>query len=103
MNRRYNLRPRLGLGRPIKNITFDEPQVKSTETQTSSIQPQNQLQEQNTPEKFVSTIFSVEKELERVKNPIPFSELSKNPSYRHQVSKWIQSSRVDIEGGAISL
>lgn len=42
-------------------ITFDEPQVKSTETQTSSIQPQNQLQEQNIAGKYVPVVFNVEK------------------------------------------
>lgn len=35
--------------------------------------------------------------MERVKIPIPLSELSKNPGYKNQVSKWIQSSSIDGE------
>lgn len=48
------------------------------------------------------TTFNIEKELERVKIPIPLAELSKNPSYKNQMSKWIQSSSVDAEGDIIS-
>ena len=44
LNRRYDLRPRPGPSRPIKLVTFDEPQVKSVETKTQLIQPHNQLQ-----------------------------------------------------------
>ena len=49
------------------------------------------------------TIFNVEKELERVKIPIPLSKLSKNPWYKNQVSKWIQNTSVDVEGDIINL
>lgn len=41
--------------------------------------------------------------MERVKIPIPLAELSKNPGYKNQVSKWIKPSSVDIEGDVISL
>ena len=47
--------------------------------------------------------FNVEKELERVKIPIPLLELSKNPGYKIQVTKWIQNTLVDAEGDVISL
>jgi len=49
------------------------------------------------------TTFNVEKELERVKIPIPLLELSKNPRYKNQVSKWIQNTLVDAESDIISL
>ena len=42
-------------------------------------------------------------ELERVNIPIPLSKLSKNPSYKNKISKWIQNSSVDVEGDVISL
>jgi len=45
LNRRYDHRPRLGPSRLVKKVMFDEPQVKSTETQTPLIQPQNHLKE----------------------------------------------------------
>lgn len=47
--------------------------------------------------------FNVENELERVKIPIPLSELSKKPGYKNQVSKWLQNTYVDDESGVISL
>jgi len=49
------------------------------------------------------TTFNIEKELERVKIPIPLAELSKNSGHKSQVSKWIQSSSVDVDGDIISL
>ena len=55
LNRRYVLRPRQGPGRPIKKVTFDEPQVKATEI--PPVQPPNQLQEQLTTEKTCSNCF----------------------------------------------
>ena len=45
----------------------------------------------------------MEKELERVKIPIPLSELSKNLVYKSQVVKQIQNSSVDAEGDIGSL
>lgn len=48
------------------------------------------------------TGFNVEKELERVKIPIPLSELFKNYGYKIQATKWIQNSLVDDEGDVIS-
>ena len=67
------MRPRPRPGRPFKKVTFDEPQVKSFETQTSSFESHNQLQEQLSIEKYVPIVFNVEKELERVNIPIPLS------------------------------
>jgi len=49
------------------------------------------------------TTFNIENEFERVKIPIPLAELSRNPSYKNQVSKWIQYSSVDAKGDVISL
>ena len=49
------------------------------------------------------TTFNVEKELERVKIPIPLSELSKNPRYKNQVAKWIQNTSVYAKGDIIIL
>ena len=63
----------------------------------------NQTTETTLIDKIVLTTFNVEKELERVKILIPLYELSKNPGYKNQVSKWIQSSSVDAEGDVISL
>lgn len=80
LNRRYGLRPKQGPGRNVKNVTFGEPQEKATET--PSIQPQNQLQDQSSIEKYVTTIFNVERELERVKIPIPLFELLRNLGYK---------------------
>lgn len=95
------MRPRQGPGRPVKKATFNVPQYKVVET--SSIQPKRQSQDQSTIEKSPPPIFNTENELERVKIPIPFSELSRNPSYKQQVSKWIQYSSLDVEGDVISL
>jgi len=49
------------------------------------------------------TTFNVEKELERVKILIPLLELSENPGYKNQVSKWIKNTSVDAEGDIINL
>ena len=49
------------------------------------------------------TAFNVEKELERVKIPIPLSKLSKNPGYKNKFTKWIQNPSVDAKGDVISL
>ena len=53
--------------------------------------------------KNVLNAFNVEKKIERVKISIPLSELSKNPGYKNQVSKWIQNTSVDAESDIISL
>ena len=102
LNRRYDLRPRAGPRRPPKNPVIIETQIKSVETQTKTIQPLNQPIDTTSIDKIILT-FNVEKELERVKIPIPLSELSKNPGYKNQVTKWIQNSSVDVEGDVISL
>ena len=80
LNRRYDLRPRKGHGRPVKKVNVDDPPDKVVET--PSVQPQNQSQENSTIEKYVPIVFNVERELERVKNPIPLFELSRNPGYK---------------------
>lgn len=100
-NRRYGLRPRRGPSRPVKKVTFDEPQDKVVEN--PPVQPQNELQEKYSTKKSISNVLNFERELERVKIPIPLSELSSNLGYKQQVSKWIQSSIVDDEGHVISL
>ena len=88
-NRRYDLRPRSRPGRPPKSPTINEPQIKSVETQTTNIHPLNQTTETSLIDKIVLTTFNVERELERVRILVPLSELSKNPGYKNQVSKWI--------------
>jgi len=102
LNRR-DLRTRLGPSRPPKNPIVNEPHIKSTESRTTKIQLLNQPNETNSIDKIVLTTFNVEKELERVKIAIPLSEISKNPCYKNQVLKWIQSSSVDAERDVISL
>lgn len=103
MNKRYDLRPRSWLGRPPKKPIINEPQIKSTKTQTTTIQPLNQIAKRTLIYNTTLTTFNVERELERVKIPIPLSELSNNPRYKNQVYKWIQSSSFDAEGDVISL
>jgi len=63
----------------------------------------NQIGETSQIDKTILTTFNVERELERVKIPIPLDELSNNLGYKNQVSKWIQSSSVDAKGDVISL
>jgi len=103
LNRRYDLRPRSGPSRPPKSPTLNEPQIKFVETQTTIIQPLNLIVETSQIDKIVLTTFNVERELGRVKIPIPLHDMSKNPGYKNQVSKWIQSWSVDAEGDVISL
>lgn len=71
LNRRYNLRPRAGPGRPTKGPIQNEPQIKSVETKTTIFQPLNQTCETSQIDKTVLTTFNVERELERLKIPIP--------------------------------
>lgn len=89
LNTRYDLRPRPGPGRPPKNMDVNERPIKTTETKTTTIQPFTQSNEPNLVDKMVLTTFNVERELERVKIPIPLSGLFKNRGYKNQVSKWI--------------
>jgi len=103
LNKIYDLRPRPGLGRPPKETPTIEPHTKSIKTQTNIIRPLNQPTDTTQIEKTILTTFNVEKELERVKIPIPLSELSKNPGYKNQVSKWIQNTSVDAKSDVISL
>ena len=91
MKTRYDLRPRPGPGIPPKETPTIEHRTKSVETQTTIIRPLNQSTNIAPIENTVLTAFNVEKELERVKIPIPLSKLSKNPRYKNQVSKWIQT------------
>jgi len=78
LNRRYDLRPRSGPSRPLKNPIVSEPQNKSIETQTTTIQPLNQIVETTPFDKTALTTFNVERELERIKIPIHLSEISNN-------------------------
>lgn len=103
MNKRYDLRPRPSPGRPPKEPPTIEPHTKAIETQTTSIRPLNRSTDIAQIEKTALTAFNVEKELERVKVPIPLSKLSKNPGYKNQVSRWIQNNSIDVESDIISL
>ena len=76
---------------------------QTVEAQTTLIRPLDQSIDSFQTGKNILTTFSVEKELERVKIPIPLSELSKNPGYKIQATKWIQNMSVDVEGDVISL
>jgi len=62
-----------------KNVTINEPPVKTIETKTTAIQPLTQANEHNIVEKIALIVFNVEKELERVKILVPLSEIYKNP------------------------
>lgn len=75
MNRRYDIRPRLGPGRPPKSPTKNEPQIKYAKTKTIIIQPLSQIVETSQIDKIILTAFNVERELERVKMPIPLAKL----------------------------
>jgi len=103
LNKRYDLRPRPGPGRPPKEAPIIETRTKAAETQTTVIRPLNQSTDTTQNDKNALTTFNVEKELERVKIPIPLLELSKNLGYKNQVSKWIQSTSIDAESDIISL
>lgn len=103
MNRSYDLRPSSTPGRPPKSPPVNEPQMKFAEAQTTIIQPLNQIVERSQIDKKKLTTFNVERELERVKISILLAKMSKNPGYKNQVSKWINSSSVDVEGDVISL
>jgi len=92
LNKRYDQRPRSSLGRPPKSTTIIELAVTTIQTQTSTPQTTESSTETLTFDKTVLTTFNIEKELERVKIPIPLVELSKNFGYKNQVSKWIQPS-----------
>ena len=61
LNRRYDLRPRAGPCRPPKNPVIIEPQVKTVETQTTSIQPLNHPNGTSQIDKTVLTTFNIEK------------------------------------------
>jgi len=103
LNKRYDLRPRPGPRRPPKETPTIKPHTKVIETQTITIQTLNQQTHTTQIEKIVLTIFNLEKELERVKIPVPLSQLSKNPRYKNQVSKWIQNTFIDTESDVIIL
>ena len=103
LNERYDLRPRSGQGRPSKSTTIIDPAIKSIQTQTPTPQTTKTSTETFSSDKTILTTFNIEKELERVNICIPLSEISKNPGYKNQVSKWIQSCSVDAEGDVISL
>lgn len=79
IKRRYDLRPRVGFGRPSKDPITIEPQVKSVKTQTIPIQNLDQSTETPLMDKTHLTTFNVERDIEREKIPIPLSELTKNP------------------------
>lgn len=85
LNKRYDLRPRKNLGRPIKNVTFDASQDKIVEDSFS--QQQTQSQDLSKVERALLSFFTVEYELEKVKISIPLFERTRNPSYKQQVSK----------------
>ena len=70
-NKRFDLRPRVGPVRPPKEYPTIEPHTKTVETQTTTIRPLNQSIDTTQIEKTILTAFNVEKELERVKIPIP--------------------------------
>ena len=103
MNKRYDLRPRPGPGRPPNETPVIEPRSKTTQNQMTFIRPLEHPIDIPQNDKNILTTFNVKKELERVKIPIPLSKLSKNPGYKNQVSKWIQNTSVDAEGDIISL
>lgn len=103
LNKRYDLRPRSSPWRPSKCATIIELAIKSVQTQTPTPQTTKSSTTTFSSDKTILTTFNIEKELERVKIPIPLAELSKIPGYKNQVSKWIQSCSVDVEGDVISL
>ena len=61
LNKRYDLRPRPGLGRPPKEPPTIEPRTKVFETQTTVIRPLNQSTNTAQNEKHALTTFNVEK------------------------------------------
>ena len=63
--------------------------MKTIQTQSPTPQTTESPIETSSPDKTILRSFNIEKELERVKIPIPLVELSKNPGYKNQVSKWI--------------
>lgn len=83
LNKRYDLRPRPSLGIPPKETPIIEPRAKPAQTQTTFIRPLEQLIDIPQNDKNAVTTFNVEKELERIKIPIPLSKLSKNPGYKN--------------------
>lgn len=97
LNKRYDPIPRSGPGRPLKEPPRIEACTKVVKPQTTIIQPLNQSTDTIQIEKIILTAFNVENELERVKIPIPLSELSKNLGYKNQISKWIQNTSVDAK------
>jgi len=103
LNKIYSLRPRSSPGRPPKSTTIIEPAMKTIQTQIPSPQTIESSIETLPFDKTILTTFNIEKELERVKIPIPLAKLSKKLGYKNQVSKWIQSYSVDVEGDVISL
>ena len=103
LNKRYDLRPRPGLRRPPKETPIIEPRIKTAKAQTTLIHSLDQSIDTTQAGKKNLIAFNVKKELERVKIPISLSELSKNPSYKSQVTKWIQNTSFDAEGDVISL
>lgn len=102
LNTRYDLRPISCLGTPSKSTAIIKPTIKSIQTQTPTPQTTDSSTETFSSNETIFTTFNIENEVERVKIPIPLVELSKNPGYKNQVSKWIQSSSVDVEGDVIS-
>lgn len=83
------IRPRSSPWRPSKSATIIEPAIKSIQTQTPTPQTTKSSTTTFSSDKTILTTFNIEKELERVNVPIPLAELSKNPGYKNQVSKWI--------------
>lgn len=77
--------------------------MKTIQMQTPTPQTTESSIETSSSDKTILTTFNIEKELERVKIPIPLPKLSKSPGYKNQVSKWIQSSSLDVEGDVINL
>jgi len=93
----------LDLDLALEDLLRNLQQLNLIETQTTTIQPLNQSIDTAQIEKTILTTFNVEKELKRVKIPIPLSKLSKNLEYKNQVSKWIQNTSIDAESDVISL
>lgn len=75
LNKRHDLKPRPSPRIPLKEPPIIEHHTRVVETQKTTIQPLYQSTDTTQIYKTVLTTFNVEKELERVKIPIPLSEL----------------------------
>lgn len=71
MNKGYDLRPRVGPRRPLKETPIIKPHTKVAKTQTTITHPLNQSTDTTQNGKNDLITFNVEKELERIKIPIP--------------------------------